>query len=341
MGFLLFFLALSTTSCYTLKQAFHFNNLFNSRRLVSEVISDPQTSPQLKERLIFSQRVLDFAKAQGLDTSNSYQYYIHLGKTDVSHVVQAAHPDRLAFVTWWFPFVGSVPYLGYFDKSERDLKAKELSEKYDVHKARVGAFSSLGWFHDPIYTPMLRKSEPDLAHLLFHELTHRTFWSQGSVTFNENLAEFSAGVLTVKLLAYLGRKDDISQYRKGREDRLLLRQWLRRFKSALTEIYAQKKTREEKLAEKQRVISLFLNEKRPTFENKRYEKYIDQKVWNNASILAASLYTPDTGRFADAFSCLNQPSMGLFLEAIEEAEDNYNDAFSAMDSLCRATKKDH
>jgi len=108
----------------------------------------------------------------------------------------------LESITWWFPIVGRVPYLGYFSKADRDSKASELrTEGYDVYETGVGAYSSLGWFDDPIYSPMLRRSEADFAHLIFHELTHRTLWIRGSVEFNENLAEYAADFLLEKLLA--------------------------------------------------------------------------------------------------------------------------------------------
>ncbi len=336
MRFLLWwFLAQSMTSCYTLKQAYHFNNLFNSRRLVSQVIADPNTPQKVRDKLIYSQKVVNFANSQGLNTAHSYDYYIHLEKDDVSHVVQAAHRDKLKFVRWWFPIVGKVPYLGYFNVEERDRKAVELAKNYDIHKARVGAFSSLGWFHDPIYTSMLRYREADFAHLLFHELTHRTFWSRGSTTFNENLAEFSAGILTEKFLHDQGSVRDIEGYLEGRRDKVQFRKWLKMLRESLSKLYKQNLTTEDKLKKKKIIIERYLTENRPKFTNPKFSRLIDKKEWNNASILAASLYTPDTLRFAHAFACQGEPLMGDFLEAIEIAEEDFDDVFHAMDSLCQ------
>src|SRR5690606_18969091 len=109
--------------------------------------------------------------------------------------------DRLEFVTWWFPVVGSVPYIGYFDKADRDAKATELKQQgYDVSVGGAGAFSSLGWFEDPIFSSMLDRGPADTAHLFIHELTHRTLWIPGSTEFNENLAEYVSYRLTPQYL---------------------------------------------------------------------------------------------------------------------------------------------
>ena len=87
-------------------------------------------------------RILSFAESHGLNASGAYKYYIATKEPVVSYIVQAAYADRLEFVTWWFPVVGDVPYLGFFKKPERDAKAAELTASgYDVHTSGAGAFS--------------------------------------------------------------------------------------------------------------------------------------------------------------------------------------------------------
>ena len=95
----------------------------------------------------------------GLNTDGAYLYYIHTEQPVVSYLVQAAHADKLKSVKWWFPIVGSVPYKGYFTRSDRDAEAEKLRQQgYDVYTTGVGAFSSLGWFDDPIFSSMLRRN---------------------------------------------------------------------------------------------------------------------------------------------------------------------------------------
>ena len=332
---LILLIFLSQTSCYTLKQALRFNNLFNSRQSVENVLADENTNPRLKKKLKDVQDILSYASEQGLNSEGAYGYYIEMKKEDVSHVVQAAYPTRLKMVTWWFPFVGRVPYLGYFDIEERDHKAQQLIEKYDVHKARVGAFSSLGWFEDPIYTPMLRRNLANLSHLFFHELTHRTFWSRGSVRFNENLAEFVADEMTLQYLKSRKQSALIEPYLAYKQDKALMKTWIADLRKELRAVFKDKaKSKEQKLLEKQKIYQEFQDNKAPKFQRKAFREAFQKKVWNNASLLATSLYTPDTERFRKAFQCLGKPSMGVFLSRIEDAEDEHDDVFKALDSLC-------
>src|SRR5690606_17982044 len=135
------------------------NNLYNSRRHTDDLLRDPTTPAPVRTKLLRLKELRAYAHSQGLAAGEAYRYYIHLPEPSVSYVVQAAYPDRLQSLTWWFPIVGTVPYLGFFDRQARDEKAAELSRQgYDVETAGVSAFSSLGWFEDPIYSPMLERS---------------------------------------------------------------------------------------------------------------------------------------------------------------------------------------
>ena len=322
------------SSCYSLKQAYHFNNLFNSRVKVEDALRDPTISDRHKKRLEFVQEVIKFAADSGLNTEGAYEYYIHTESGSVSFLVQAAERDKLRFKKWWFPIVGSVPYLGFFEKEDRDSKFEALSHKYDVAKGTVGAFSSLGWFEDPIYTSMIKRKPIDLAHLFFHELIHRTFWSSGSVKFNENLAEFGAEILTSQFLESRGEPSDIDIYFARRRDKEKFKRWLKSLQKDLRALYKSSKSRAEKLSRKEEIIESYKKNRLPNFETKRFS-YIARKKWNNASILGASLYTPDTARFYKAYRCDGEPNLGVFFKKLESYEDEHDDVFVALDSFCQ------
>ncbi|SME90521.1 aminopeptidase [Pseudobacteriovorax antillogorgiicola] len=335
---LLVILASANFSCYSLRQAYHFNNLFNSRQKVSAVLGDDNTRPKVKEKLSYVTEVIQFADSQGLNTEGAYEYYIHSKSGSVSYLVQAAEQDRLKFKKWWFPIVGSVPYLGFFDSVERDQEFQRLSASYDVAKGNVGAFSSLGWFEDPIYTSMIRRSDLDIAHLFFHELVHRTFWSAGSVRFNENLAEFGAEVLMVAYLETTGEATSSETYFARRRDKAKFKEWLGQLRQELEEMYQREGlSRQEKIDQKWVIIDRYRTRELPQFETNRYD-YVRRKAWNNASILGASLYTPDTQRFYQSYDCVGRPSLGKFLSALKDAEGQFEDNFKALDSLCETTE---
>ncbi|NRA64269.1 MAG: aminopeptidase [Pseudobacteriovorax sp.] len=328
----------SLVSCYSIKQAVHFNGLFNSREKISEVIVEQRYEARILAKLDSVNEILEFALQEGLNVGGSYAHYIHIDKKNISYTVQAAKPLEMKSKRWWFPFVGSVPYLGFFDKNERDKKADELKLRYDINKGIVGGFSSLGWFDDPILTPMLRRSKGSLAHLLFHELTHRTFWSVGSTRFNENLAEFSADIMTEKYLSQNNQTLALEKYRNGKSDKIKFKTWLGSLKTKLSELYKRKDLdQQSKLLEKERVINEF-KENSPQFSSKRYD-FVTKKKWNNASILAFSLYSPNTDQFMNAYHCSQAKTMGEFLQKLEDAEDETDDNFKALTYLCLANGK--
>jgi len=238
-SFLFLSILLTTTSCYTLEQAFRFNNSFNSRVSLREMLNDPELPPDKKAKLELAVQTLNFASYQGLSVGDAYQFVIPETQKAVSYSVQAAKPDKLELITWWFPFAGAVPYLGYFQIEKRDAKAKELREQgYDVSEGTVGAFSSLGWFSDPLYFSMLQRPSPDVTQLLLHELVHRSFWSKGSVTFNENLAEFVSLHMTEVYLKERSREKEWIALKDSLAKQDIFRNWLLAMKAELLSLYA-------------------------------------------------------------------------------------------------------
>ncbi len=306
----------------------------NARRELDVVIADPSTPEKTRKSLLWAREVMNWAKAKGFRSAGAYEHYVEIGRPVVSWIVQAADADRLRSRTWWFPVVGRVPYLGYFSKEERDSMADSLRrEGLDVSVGGVGAFSSLGWFADPIYSSMLRRDDGELAHLLFHELTHRTWWAPGSVEFNENLAEFVADEMTESFLTEKSMLDDLEKLRQKRADRDLLRQWIRDLRAALEKVY-EPPTRAPKLEtvleQKKRVIEDFTTNRKPSFAAGDLVSGVD---WNNASLLGASLYSPDTSRFQAAWRCSGAKNPGIFIKDFELVVKNEKDVFKALDAM--------
>ncbi len=326
------------TSCYVVKQAYHQNNLINGRRLVGEVAKDPATSAELKAALAQVDQVMTFAATAGLNTKGAYEYYVDTPEPVVSYLVFAAYPDRLESKTWWFPVVGTVPYLGFFNQAERNQEAEKLrAEGLDVHESAASAFSSLGWFDDPLYKPMLlRKKHRDLAHLLFHELTHRTVWIASSVDFNEALAEYVADVLTSQYLTQHAMDTDLKEMRRERQDSHVFKDWLAALRNDLQIYYQSNPEPAAVKIGRQRIFAKHLTEKLPKFSSLAY-KNIKARAWNNATVLSYSLYTPDLERFARAHRCLGDISIRDFLRKIGQEAVNHKSGFMALDAFCETS----
>ena len=334
----LIFIFMLSSSCYVSRQVWHHGHLLISRQKISEVIENTEIDPTTRTKLLKAREIVEFARQIGLYVDNSYEYFIETHTPVVSYLVQAAFADRLEFRTWWFPFVGRVPYLGFYDQSERDELAKDLElEGYDVKRGAAGAFSSLGWFQDPLFSSMLRRTESSLAHLLFHELTHRTIWIQNSPEFNENFAEFVAYILTRDYLIQNQQTDALSLYEQHIRDKEKFRLWLLALKNDLITLYSKKLPPNKLHPEKKRIFQNYqLQPKKPLFERIDYVGDADQP-WNNASVLASSLYTPDVERFAKSFKCFqNVPQkIGAFITALKLEVQIEPDPDKALLKLCK------
>jgi predicted aminopeptidase len=157
---------------------------------IREQVDDPATPPALRDKL---QRVLtirDFASRElGLPDNGSYRKYADLGRPYVVWNVFAAPEFSVMPKAHCFPFAGCVGYRGYYGQADAESYAASLvSDGYDVFLYGVPAYSTLGWFDDPVLNTFVRYPTPDIARLLFHELAHQVVYVKGDTTFNESFA---------------------------------------------------------------------------------------------------------------------------------------------------------
>ena len=160
------------------------------REPIEELIEDPEIDETLKHRLLFILEVRKFAQADlHLPVENNYLSYVDLNRSYVMWSVFAAPEFSLEPKTWCFPIAGCVAYRGYFSQTDARRYADTLEKKnFDVHVGGVSAYSTLGWFDDPVLSTMMRLSETDSAALIFHELAHKLLYIPGDSAFNESFA---------------------------------------------------------------------------------------------------------------------------------------------------------
>lgn len=195
-------------------------------RPIGKVLADDTFPDSLKQKLLLIQEVRRFAiDSLGINDSENYKtVYDQKGKP-VLWVLMVCKPYRLKAYEWNYPILGSLGYRGYFDKEDAIEEAKIFREKgYDTDVGVVNAWSTLGWFKDPILSNMLTKDEGELARLIIHELTHGTLYLAGDADFSENLATFVGdhgaiaflkyryGIDSKEYRDYIGHLDDINAY---------------------------------------------------------------------------------------------------------------------------------
>ncbi|MCZ6793326.1 MAG: aminopeptidase [Planctomycetota bacterium] len=157
--------------------------------LSSDELTDRLSATELK-KLRWIPRFLEFSREElGLRPGDAYQTFLDTGGEPVSHVVLAAHSRALVPYRWCFPVAGCVPYKGFFAAEDAAEEAERLRrEGWDVTISPVRAYSTLGWFSEPILSTMLADDLLELMELVFHETVHRTLYVEGRTRFNESLA---------------------------------------------------------------------------------------------------------------------------------------------------------
>lgn len=223
----------------------------------ADVIADATTPDALRKRLLLTAELCDFASRDlALPGDSSYGKYADLGRKHVVFVLYAAPEFSLEPKTWRYPVVGEMDYRGYFKEEDAKAYAEKLEAAgYETYLGGTDAYSTLGFFHDPVLNTFADYPEIDFAELIFHELTHRRVFRKGETTFNESLANAVAEEGVRRWLASKGRAADLADY----EERLVRRRdFYREIDSTrrdLTELYGSAQSAEEMRKRKRAILA--------------------------------------------------------------------------------------
>lgn len=233
--------------------------LIRGRQEIAELLADPATDPELASRLHLAREVVSFgSESLGLPADDSYTQFTRTGRSAVIWNVVAAPEFSLEPKTWCFLVAGCVPYRGYFEKKDAERFADMLRGKgYDVVIAPATAYSTLGWFDDPLLDTMFLRGDTALAGVLFHEMAHRVLYVKDDTAFNESFASFVEETAVWKWLEY---RDDPSEWKAWRHERDVARALDILFaetRSSLLQLYASDQDLKAMRAEKERILEAF------------------------------------------------------------------------------------
>ena len=284
-----FYLTGSLTGClqlHYLTQAAAGQEQLNSAGVdVSEIVEGEHLDKRTRDLLAHVAKIKAFGERYGLKRTNNYERYINIRRPAVVWVVSACQPLAFRPQVWKFPIVGSITYTGWFDKKEAQAYGESLKKRgWDVDVRPSPAYSTLGWFDDPILSTMISPEDDalgDLADVILHETLHATFYVPNQSTLNESVASFFGDNLAVKYLdETLGpdspeKKSFIEHREKGEERGNIMKQAY----AELAKVYAQRsKPREERFAEKQVII-----------DQLRHDLKTKRQI-NNASLIQFKTY---------------------------------------------------
>ncbi|MHB8382499.1 MAG: aminopeptidase [Candidatus Binataceae bacterium] len=187
--------ALALSGCdigYLTRSAYEGGRILWNRKPISGELAQTELTPENREKLETVLKVRDFASGQlGMNVGGAYETIAPVDQGAIVYVVMAAERDSLEPYTWWFPIVGAVPYRGYFKRSDANACAARMeADGYDTMVRPAVAFSSLGFFNDPLLTNLLKLDRVELAGVIFHELFHRTYYLASDAMFDESAANW-------------------------------------------------------------------------------------------------------------------------------------------------------
>jgi predicted aminopeptidase len=265
---------------------------------VLESVHDPVLKRKL-ERVI---AIRDFATRElGLPDNLSYRRYTELDRRFVTWNVFATPELSLNALQWCFPIAGCVNYRGYFAENDARTEAARLSAKgEDVYIGGVPAYSTLGYFSDPMLSTFIRYPDTEIARLIFHELAHQVAYAKDDTVFNES---YAVAVEQEGLRRWLAAQHDPEldrQFAVSERYRTTFRTLVERTRSTLQKLYASNASDEEKRAGKARAFQTMQEDygaaKRAWGGFSAYDYWFGQGP-NNASLAAIALYTQKVPEF--------------------------------------------
>lgn len=311
-------LCLPMTGCYYMQAASGQWELVRKREPIEDVIEDEKSSPELVSRLLMLADARDFSvQVLGLPDNKSYRSYADLGRDYVVWNVFAAPEFSLQPRQWCFPVAGCVSYRGYFAEADARKEAARLKAAgYDIAVGGVAAYSTLGFFSDPILNTMMRWDDTDLVALLFHELSHQLVYVKGDTAFNESFATAVEEIGVQRWLESRQEQELMDDYLAGRELQQALLDLITAARADLEKIYASEAGVEQKRVEKRerlRVLSSAIT-LRLQQDGKSGSGWFSGEL-NNARLISTTLYEGWLPSFRALYARCEQRLECLYEEA--------------------------
>ncbi len=273
----------------------HFNVIHRAQP-ISTVIANPDIDPKLKDSLTMVMQLREFASQElKLPDNLSYTRYADLERPFVVWNVFASPELSLKLKEWCFVQIGCVNYRGFFSQAKAECYAEELRQKgYDVHVGGIRAYSTLGWFSDPVLNTFIGYSEANLARLIFHELAHQIVYVSGDTAFNESFATAVEHEGVRRWFERNGTAFEQTALSAQQERETIFTSLIFKHRKRLQELFHSNISDSEKRVSKVRIFNELRNEflhlKAEKSEFGSYDRWFGQTL-NNALLATVSIYT--------------------------------------------------
>ena len=297
-------------------------DIWKREQPIETLLADQTTPPDLKSRLESALRMREFASRElDLPDNGSFRKYADLGRPYVLWNVFAASEFSVKPREWCFVFAGCVSYRGYFSESEVERIAEDQhSQGYDVFVAGVPAYSTLGWFDDPVLNTFIYDPETEVAGLIFHELAHQVVYVKDDTTFNESFAVTVQREGVSRWLAKYGTSEQRATFvvaQRRKQDFTLL---VMKYRNRLDELYSSAVRDSQKRESKRQIFSDLQQEytqlKASWGGFSGYDHWLPPEA-NNASLASVAAYTQLVPAF-QALLAKNDGNLARFYQAVKE-----------------------
>lgn len=294
-------------------------------RPVQEILESPLYPDSLKDRLRFIQEVRKYAvDSLGLKESSNYTTLYDQEGKPLLMVLTASEAFSISPYRWHFPVLGSVPYKGFFDFEKGAEEQRMLKQKgYDTDYGEVSAWSTLGWFKDPILSGMLDRDDGHLAELIIHELTHATLYVKDDVDFNENLASFVGEQGAIRFLEdkFGSDSEKLLHYKHRLSDYTVFSQFMVEATKRMDSLYSAIASYdiETKKTKKDSAFSALKVELRslPFADSSRFTGVFEKRKPNNAYLLNFVRYDAQKDSLNMIFKKKYEENFGDFIQAMK------------------------
>jgi len=278
--------------------------ILSKKESLNELLSREETSDILRHKFELVLQARKFALNNGLKPEGSFTEYADIQREVLVWVLSAAPKTSLRPYTWWYPIVGSVPYKGSFDSDLAKKRALELkSEDYDVFLRPSPAFSTLGWFKDPLLSTYIEFDDVDLVTTVFHEIFHNTVWIPGDAFFNESAANVVGYLFSIAFFNEINSPKLAQHAQDALHDELIFADFLEELNQKLEVIYKNDNLADaEKITAREVVFSNAIQDWTTNNKNLKTENYkkVVQNL-NNAVIIAFRIYLSKPTLFVKLF----------------------------------------
>lgn len=332
--------SLTCSPFYVMRAGIEEAKILSRREPIDRLIESPATKEEERRKLALVQQARTFAAEMlGLDVGQSYTTYSWVDRDTLALVLSAARQDRFEAKRWWFPIVGSIPYKGYFSLKSAQRAARRLeAQGYDTYIRPTSAFSTLGWFNDPMLSTLLRYDDVSLVSTVIHEVTHNTLYLPSQASFNESYASFVGDRGAIEYFCGIEGEEGprCQEARRRWHDDVIFGTFLGELIADLEEVYDRPGlTLDDRLALREKVFEeakqRFIREVEPRMSVRNYRDFTRARL-NNAQLIAWRIYYDRLELFERAYQRF--PDLPTAVHAIREAaEANPNDPYGALERL--------